>query len=81
MDLDPTVLAILAFVVVLGGAGAAVWVMRSRGQKAADETFHHFRCANCKRRIRYLAKQVGRKGECSNCGKEVLFPPVSQSID
>ena len=51
------------------------------GRSREDENYYHFRCPHCKRRLRFLAKQVGHKGKCSNCGCDVLFPPVSQSVD
>jgi hypothetical protein len=70
-------------VVVLGVAAALVVgvVLFLRRRPKEDDTFYHFRCPKCKRRIRYQARQVGHKGKCSNCAGDVLFPPTSQSID
>ena len=52
-----------------------------RGRTQQEEAFSHFRCPKCSRRLRYQSRQVGRKGKCSNCGSDVIFPPLSQSID
>ena len=78
---DATMLAAAAVVVLALAAGVAYWPYRRRWLREAAASFHHFRCPSCKRRIRFLARQVGHRGECSNCGKPVTFPPVSQSVE
>ncbi len=76
--MDTTVVVIVVVVVLALGAGC--WMFfRGRGPK--EEGFYHFRCGKCKRRLRYQERQVGHKGKCSNCNADVLFPPVSQSVD
>ncbi len=72
--------------VVIGllGVGAAVGFgvfVYLRGRPKREEAYSHFRCPKCRRRLRYLTRQVGNKGKCSNCGNDVIFPPISQSID
>ena len=76
---DTTILLVLAAVFALG-CGVAYWLARNSWLKERAADFHHFRCPNCERRIRFLARQSGHKGQCSNCGKPVTFPPVSESI-
>jgi DNA-directed RNA polymerase subunit RPC12/RpoP len=76
--MDPTVVVIVVAVVLAVAVGG--WLF-FRGRKPKEESFYHFRCVKCKRRLRYLERQVGHKGKCSNCGSEVLFPPVSQAVD
>lgn len=66
----------LAALAVAGG-GLAYWLMRRGG--GASEEYYHFRCPGCQRRLRYQRRQVGHKGECSNCKRELLFPPVSRA--
>lgn len=69
-------------VVAIGAAlacGLAYWLARSRWLGQQSAAYHHFRCPSCQRRLRFLARQAGHKGECSNCGKPVTFPPVSES--
>jgi hypothetical protein len=76
---DPTVLTVV-LLALAGVVGVGVWVfLRARG--SAEEVYSHFRCPGCKRRIRYKGKQVGNRGECSNCGKAIVFPPLSESVD
>ena len=73
------VIAALVLAVVLG-----VWLLvaRRKAQKRAkEEAFHHMRCPGCKRRLRYQERQVGHKGRCSHCGREVVFPPTSLSVE
>ena len=80
---EVTTLAVLAVAAaVLAGGGLAYWLMR-RGDRfrAAGAEFHHFRCPNCRRRLRFQSRQVGHTGECSHCGNPVTFPPISQSVD
>lgn len=76
--MNTTVVVVVAIVAVILIAGIVLFLMR---RKKEDDAFYHFRCPKCKRRLRYLSKQVGRKGKCSNCASEVVFPPTSQSID
>jgi hypothetical protein len=71
----------VAALVLAGGAlayGVAHW--RRRRREAAAE-FYHFRCPNCRRRLRFQSRQVGHKGGCSHCGQTVTFPPISKSVD
>ena len=76
--MDTTV--VLVIVGVAAGLVAGV-VLIWRRRPRVDDTFYHFRCPKCKRRLRYLSRQVGHKGKCSNCSGDVLFPPITQSID
>lgn len=77
--MDATVLVIVIVAVFLVAAVGVVLFLRSRSQP--EEGFSHFRCPKCSRRLRYQTRQVGHKGKCSNCGGDVIFPPISQSID
>ena len=76
--MDTTVIVIVLAVVAAVAFGVFVWL---RGRPPKEEPFYHFRCTHCRRRLRYQERQVGHKGKCSNCGKDVLFPHSSQSID
>jgi hypothetical protein len=69
---------ILLVVVIGAGAVGYVWWLWTR-EVPAEETYH-FRCPGCKRRLRYTSRQVGHQGACSNCGKALTFPPVSQAL-
>ena len=67
----------------LGAALAAavgVW-MYLRMRTPTEEPFYHFRCPGCKRRLRYRARQAGHAGECSNCGRGIIFPPVTSETE
>lgn len=77
MDNTTLVLAIIGVAMVLGIGVLVYWRRGSR----IDDSFYHFRCPKCKRRLRYQTRQVGHKGKCSNCASEVIFPPTAQSID
>ncbi len=77
--MEPTVVVVIvAVVIALAIGGFLLWRRRRRPE---DETFYHFRCPRCKRRLRYQQRQVSHKGKCSNCGADVVFPPISQAID
>jgi transcription initiation factor IIE alpha subunit len=69
------VLVVAAIVALVGGC---VWWARRR--EGPDEETYHFRCPGCRRRLRYTARQVGHQGACSNCGKALTFPPLSQAL-
>lgn len=77
MDTTVVVLIVIGAVVLVG----VVVVLLLRRRKTVDDSFYHFRCPKCRRRLRYQSRQVGRKGKCSNCAGEVIFPPTSQSVD
>jgi hypothetical protein len=73
------------WVLVAGAAAALVVVgvlvaVRLRRPKV-DTNLYHFRCPGCRRRLRYRAKQVGNRGSCSHCKKDLIFPPLSKAID
>jgi hypothetical protein len=74
--MDPIV-GVLIGVAVVGVVGGFYWF---RGRRPKEEPVFHFRCPGCKRRLRYRARQVGHRGECSHCRQAITFPPVSQSI-
>jgi|YelNatPaOPRAMG01_1025707.scaffolds.fasta_scaffold181332_1 LPXTG-motif cell wall-anchored protein len=76
--MDTTILLMVFGVAACLVAGV---VLFRRRRSKEDDSFYHFRCPKCQRRLRYLARQVGHKGKCSNCSGEVVFPPISQSID
>ena len=76
--MDTSVVVVSLVVVLVLAVGGYLFLHR---RPREDDSFYHFRCARCKRRLRYLARQVGHKGKCSNCGGDVLFPPVSQSVE
>jgi ribosomal protein L37AE/L43A len=78
---DTMTLAFAAVAVLALAGGVSFWLYRRRWLREAAAAYHHFRCPSCKRRIRFLARQVGHQGECSNCGKPVTFPPVSHSVE
>jgi hypothetical protein len=65
-------------VVLVLAVGAFLFV-RSRGP--VEEEYYHFRCPGCRRRLRYRAKQIGHKGQCSHCGRDLVFPHTSESVD
>jgi DNA-directed RNA polymerase subunit RPC12/RpoP len=74
-----TGLLIAGAVIVLAAVGYLIFRWMSGQRK--DESVYHFRCTGCGRRLRYNARQVGRKGRCSHCSADVTFPAVSGSID
>jgi len=75
-----TFMAVLLALVVVLALAVGVWALR-RGRKTGEVALFHFRCADCGRRLRYREEQVGHRGQCSNCGRELVFPPTSESID
>lgn len=75
--MDTLVLLALGAAVVVA---AGVWVYL-RQRAPTEEPFYHFRCPGCKRRLRYRARQAGHKGECSNCGRGLTFPPTTSAIE
>jgi hypothetical protein len=72
-------LVVGGLVVVMGVIWLVNWQRAKR--KQAEDTFYHMRCNGCNRRLRYRARQVGNKGKCSHCGKEITFPPISMAIE
>jgi hypothetical protein len=60
-------------------ASGYVWWIKHR--PPPEEPVFHFRCPGCRRRLRYKAKQVGHKGQCSQCKAVLTFPPVASSVE
>jgi hypothetical protein len=75
----PSVEVLLLIVIVVAGVIGG-WIY-FRGRQPPEQPYYHFRCAGCGRRLRYRARQVGHKGGCSHCGREVIFPPISEAIE
>jgi len=63
--------------IAAGGFGLllalAFWLARIRAAKV-EEVSCYFKCPWCQRKLRYLARQGGRKGRCPRCQKDLLFP-------
>jgi hypothetical protein len=78
MPTTTLVLIVVAALAVVGG-GLVFWLVRRGWARRSAAEYYHFRCPGCQRRLRYHARQVGHKGECSNCKRELKFPPVSRS--
>ncbi len=77
--MNTAVVVLIAAVAAVVVSGVVFLFVRMRNKQ--DDSFYHFRCPKCKRRLRYLSRQVGHKGKCSNCAGEVVFPPTAMSID
>jgi hypothetical protein len=69
------ILIVVAVVVVAAGVGVFL-VMRSRAPK--EEPLQHFKCPNCRRKLRYRPSQAGHKGMCPLCKQHIVFPAVAQ---
>jgi len=78
METTTLVLIVVGAIVVVGGGVGLWWLLGARARAGAAE-YHYFRCPGCQRRLRYQRRQVGHKGECSNCKRELTFPPVSRA--
>lgn len=67
-------IGIIIFLVVLAGAiafGVYQWV---RSRPPPEEPIYYHKCTHCGRKLRYRAKQFGRKGMCPRCRTQFLFP-------
>jgi hypothetical protein len=67
-------------VIILGVAvavGLAIAIFRwIRSRPAPEEPVYYHKCAHCRRKLRYRAKQIGRKGMCPQCRNQFVFPTV-----
>lgn len=67
--------------IILGSLAALISVIllavRFWPKKQVEDPSHLFNCPGCKRKLRYRESQVGHKGKCPQCGKALVFPPVS----
>ena len=67
--------------IVLGAVAGLITVIllavRFWPKKKIDDPSHVFNCTGCKRKLRYRTSQVGHKGKCPQCGKALVFPPIS----
>jgi hypothetical protein len=65
---------ILLVVGVAAVIGVVVLIVRSRPPK--EEPVFYFNCPNCRRKLRYRSKQIGRHGACPQCKTTFQFPGV-----
>jgi DNA-directed RNA polymerase subunit RPC12/RpoP len=68
------IVLIVLGVAAVGGIGAYFFLFRSRRPK--EEPVYHYRCAKCKRKMRYLARQANSKGICPQCKQRFVFPAI-----
>jgi hypothetical protein len=66
---------VIAIGVLIVNWGQLRRIMRERRRKR-DQLFMWMNCANCKRRLRYLATSAGKQGLCPKCGGICNFPAV-----
>ena len=48
--------------------------MRGRFSRGKEETFFHYKCPKCSRRLRYRQRQIGRLARCPLCERPIVFP-------
>jgi hypothetical protein len=66
----------LAGVLVVG-----VVVLKFAKREKPEEPFYHFRCPECRCRLKYRKGQIGHKGQCARCQSALTFPPISWSLE
>ena len=71
LDFDATTWVIIALSLLVLGSGGFFYV---RARKGKDEPIHYLRCPSCKRKLKYLAHQIGHKGMYANCKEKFVFP-------
>jgi ribosomal protein L37AE/L43A len=68
------VVGVIGFFLVVG----VVLFVRSR--QTREEEVLHFRCPNCKRKLRYHPRQAGHKGMCNSCKGTITFPGPFKAV-
>jgi hypothetical protein len=51
---------------------------RRRGS-SEDGKYYRFRCARCKRKLRYEISKVGHMGTCPACNQRCIFPDPAKA--
>lgn len=69
-------LALLLIIAVAGMSVAHVvlFVQRLR-RRAKNEVAFRVQCPQCRRKLRYRTRQIGRSGMCPRCRHKLVFPP------
>jgi hypothetical protein len=75
------IVVVVVLAVLVMGAFVGFRVLQSRARAKPEDPFYHFRCPDCHRRLRYQARQVGRKGQCPTCRHALTFPPLTRALD
>jgi hypothetical protein len=68
------IVLVVVGVALVGGIGLYFYLLRARAPK--EETAFYYRCAKCRRKLRYVARQVNSKGMCPMCKQRFVFPPT-----
>jgi hypothetical protein len=71
--MTPTIIVLL---VALAAGVAFVVFLWIRSRPAPEEPIYYHKCAHCHRKLRYRAKQIGRKGMCPRCRNQFTFPAI-----
>jgi hypothetical protein len=67
------VIVVAVVLAVAGGAGFFVW---KRVTKPKEQPVFYYHC-ECKRKLRYEARQANHKGICPVCRRQFTFPAVA----
>jgi DNA-directed RNA polymerase subunit RPC12/RpoP len=73
---------LVAWLLILAVAGMSVahivlFVRRLRRRQKGDLAYR-VKCPQCRRKLRYRTRQIGRSGMCPRCKQRILFPPPPQ---
>src|SRR5260370_24669514 len=71
-------LSFVAFLAVLGAAGAGTFLYFRRRTRGTDR-YLSFYCTQCGQKVRYLSSKAGRGGMCPRCGLRCTLPTEVQA--
>lgn len=66
----------LVYFLILAAAAVAVggYFYFVRNRQPEEETYFHFQCPSCQRKLRFRAHKAGHVGMCPRCRKPCTFP-------
>jgi DNA-directed RNA polymerase subunit RPC12/RpoP len=64
----------LVSVLALLLAANILFALRGRRKQVKEETFFHYWCPKCGRKLRYRERQIGRLARCPLCERPIVFP-------
>jgi hypothetical protein len=73
---------IVAVALLAGGGYGWFWWQQQRARRPQEQTYYHFRCPKCDRKLRYPTSRAGRKAVCTFCKQTFTSPelPIEKPV-
>jgi predicted amidophosphoribosyltransferase len=73
--------SVMGLTALLGSIHGGLILWRRHVNAVRQVQYRRMKCPACKQKIRYTARQIGTKGLCPRCRREIIFPERGEIED